>query len=48
MSKVKEGLFREEAHSADRMWVISGVRRGMRGPRVIGLSVFIRVGILIG
>ena len=48
MSKVKEGLFREETHSADRMWVISGVKRGMRGPRAMGLSVFIRVGILTG
>ena len=46
-SKVK-GLFREETQSTDRMWVISGVKRGMGGARVMVLSVFIRVGIFIG
>ena len=47
-SKVKEGLFREETYSIDRVWAVSEGKRGRRGPRVMGLSVFIGVGNFIG
>ena len=46
-SKVK-GLFREETYSIDRVWAVSEGKRGRRGPRVMGLSVFIGVGNFIG
>ena len=35
-SRVKEGLFREETHSIDRVWAISEGKRGRKGPRLWG------------
>ena len=41
-SRVKEGLFREETYCIDRVWAVSEGKRGRKGPRVMGLSVFIQ------
>ena len=39
-SKVKEGLFREETHSIDRLRAVSEGKRDKRGPLVWGCQFF--------